>query len=77
MRRHLLLLGFANLVADGFAMAAGNYLGTRAEYDDYLLPSGLAASLLPARPSSRSGQSKASGRLRIGSDPAPKSCSSA
>jgi vacuolar iron transporter family protein len=31
----LLLLGFANLVADGFAMAAGNYLGTRAEHDDY------------------------------------------
>ena len=31
----LLLLGFANLVADGFAMAASNYLGTRAEHDDY------------------------------------------
>jgi len=31
----LLLLGFANLLADGFAMAAGNYIGTRAEQDDY------------------------------------------
>lgn len=31
----VLLLGFANLVADGFAMAAGNYIGTKAERDDY------------------------------------------
>ena len=31
----LLLLGFANLLADGFAMAAGNYISTRAEQDDY------------------------------------------
>ena len=31
----VLLLGFANLVADGFAMAAGNYSGTKAERDDY------------------------------------------
>ena len=29
------VLGFANLVADGFAMAAGNYSGTQAERDDY------------------------------------------
>jgi VIT1/CCC1 family predicted Fe2+/Mn2+ transporter len=28
------LLGFANLVADGFAMAASNYSGTKAEHDD-------------------------------------------
>jgi VIT1/CCC1 family predicted Fe2+/Mn2+ transporter len=27
----ILILGFANLVADGFSMAASNYLGTRAE----------------------------------------------
>ncbi len=31
----VLILGFANLFADGFSMAAGNYLATRAEHDDY------------------------------------------
>jgi vacuolar iron transporter family protein len=31
----VLLLGFANLVADGFAMAASNYSGTKADSDDY------------------------------------------
>jgi vacuolar iron transporter family protein len=31
----LLVLGLANLLADGFAMAAGNYIGTKAERDDY------------------------------------------
>ena len=31
----VLLLGFANLLADGFAMAASNYSGTKAEHDDY------------------------------------------
>src|SRR5208282_1226275 len=31
----LLILGFANLLADGFAMAASNYSGTKAESDDY------------------------------------------
>lgn len=31
----VLILGFANLLADGFSMAASNYLGTRAEQDDY------------------------------------------
>jgi vacuolar iron transporter family protein len=31
----VLLLGFANLAADGFAMAASNYSGTKAERDDY------------------------------------------
>lgn len=30
----ILILGFANLVADGFSMAAGNYSGTKAERDD-------------------------------------------
>lgn len=30
----VIVLGVANLVADGFSMAAGNYLGTRAELDD-------------------------------------------
>jgi VIT1/CCC1 family predicted Fe2+/Mn2+ transporter len=29
------VLGVANLVADGFAMGAGNYSGTKAELDDY------------------------------------------
>ena len=29
----ILVMGFANLVADGFSMAASNYLGTRAEQD--------------------------------------------
>jgi vacuolar iron transporter family protein len=31
----ILVIGFANLVADGFSMAASNYLGTRAELDDF------------------------------------------
>lgn len=31
----LLVLGVANLVADGFAMAAASYSGTQAERDDY------------------------------------------
>src|ERR1700676_4913299 len=31
----VLVLGLANLVADGFAMGAGNYSGTKAEIDDY------------------------------------------
>ena len=31
----VLVLGFANLMADGFAMAASNYIGTQAERDDY------------------------------------------
>jgi vacuolar iron transporter family protein len=31
----LLLMGFANLLADGFAMAASNYFGTKSEHDDY------------------------------------------
>lgn len=31
----ILILGFANLVADGFSMATGNYLGTKSESDHY------------------------------------------
>ncbi len=31
----VLVLGFANLLADGFAMAASNYIATKAERDDY------------------------------------------
>jgi vacuolar iron transporter family protein len=30
----ILVMGFANLAADGFSMAASNFLGTRAEYED-------------------------------------------
>jgi len=33
--RIVLILGVANLIADGFSMAASNFLGTRAERDDY------------------------------------------
>ena len=32
--RIILIMGFANLIADGFSMAASNYLGTKAEYED-------------------------------------------
>jgi len=32
----ILVLGFANLLADGFSMAASNFLGTKAEKDDLL-----------------------------------------
>lgn len=32
--RIILILGAANLLADGFSMAAGNYLATRAEHDE-------------------------------------------
>ena len=31
----ILILGAANLFADGFSMAASNFLGTRAEHEDY------------------------------------------
>ncbi|MEP3280019.1 MAG: VIT1/CCC1 transporter family protein [Stappiaceae bacterium] len=31
----VLVLGIANLLADGFSMAAANYAGTKAEIDDY------------------------------------------
>ena len=31
----LLILGFANLLADGFAMAASDYTGTKSEHEDY------------------------------------------
>ena len=30
----ILVMGFANLIADGFSMAASNFLGTKAEHDD-------------------------------------------
>ena len=30
----IVILGFANLIADGFSMAASNFLGTKAEHDD-------------------------------------------
>ncbi|HEX6729346.1 MAG TPA: VIT1/CCC1 transporter family protein [Pyrinomonadaceae bacterium] len=30
----IVVLGLANLIADGFSMAASNFLGTRAEHDD-------------------------------------------
>ncbi len=33
--RVVLILGAANLLADGFSMAAGNYAATKAEHDDY------------------------------------------
>jgi VIT1/CCC1 family predicted Fe2+/Mn2+ transporter len=33
--RVLLILGAANVLADGFSMAASNYSGTKAEIDDY------------------------------------------
>ena len=31
----IVVLGFANLFADGFSMAAGNFLGTKAELEDW------------------------------------------
>ena len=31
----IIVLGFANLLADGFAMSVGNYLSTKAEHDNY------------------------------------------
>jgi vacuolar iron transporter family protein len=33
--RVILILGGANLMADGFAMAAGNYLATRSEHEEF------------------------------------------
>ena len=41
--RIVLILGAANLVADGFSMAASNFLGTRAESDDYERIAGVEA----------------------------------
>ena len=32
----ILILGFANLIADGVSMSIGNYLSTRAENDQYI-----------------------------------------
>ena len=32
----ILVLGFANLLADGFSMAASNFLGTKAEHDNLI-----------------------------------------
>ena len=32
--RIIVIMGFANLLADGFSMAASNFLGTKAEHDD-------------------------------------------
>lgn len=34
--RVILILGAANLIADGFSMAASNFLGTRTEREDYI-----------------------------------------
>jgi VIT1/CCC1 family predicted Fe2+/Mn2+ transporter len=31
----IVIMGFANLIADGFSMAASNFLGTKAEHDDF------------------------------------------
>src|SRR5881394_4443903 len=30
----IVIMGFANLVGDGFSMAASNFLGTKSEHDD-------------------------------------------
>ncbi len=35
--RYVLILGVANLLADGFSMAAANYSGTKAELEEYSL----------------------------------------
>ncbi|MDA7946014.1 MAG: VIT1/CCC1 transporter family protein [Hyphomicrobiaceae bacterium] len=35
--RYVLILGVANLLADGFSMAAANYSGTKAEVEEYSL----------------------------------------
>jgi VIT1/CCC1 family predicted Fe2+/Mn2+ transporter len=32
----ILVMGFANLLADGFSMAASNFLGTKAEHEDWI-----------------------------------------
>ena len=32
----IVIMGFANLVGDGFSMAASNFLGTKSEHDDML-----------------------------------------
>jgi VIT1/CCC1 family predicted Fe2+/Mn2+ transporter len=39
--RVLLILGVANLLADGFSMAAGNYLATRTEHDEVRFAEGI------------------------------------
>ena len=33
--RVIIILGVANLIADGFSMAASNYVGTKTEHDDF------------------------------------------
>jgi hypothetical protein len=39
----ILILGSASLIADGFAMAAGNYLATRAEHEEFRYAGQLSA----------------------------------
>ena len=37
-RETVAVFGAANIIADGFSMAASNYSGTKAELDDYRQP---------------------------------------
>lgn len=41
--RTIVILGIANLIADGFSMAAANYLGTKSEQDEMKYLSGVEA----------------------------------
>ncbi|EPX82049.1 VIT1/CCC1 transporter family protein [Salipiger mucosus] len=46
----ILALGFANVLADGFSMAAGNYSATKAEHDDLARLRGLEAARIDRDP---------------------------
>lgn len=46
----ILILGFANLLADGFSMAAGNYLSTKAEVEQYQHYQSIEAQQINASP---------------------------
>ena len=66
----LLILGAANLFADGFSMAAANYSGTKAEIEEYeqvrVWRSGMSSlrRKASARRSARSSMPRASGATR-------------
>lgn len=48
--RFLLILGVANLLADGFSMAAANYSGTKAEIEEYSLVRNMEARHIEREP---------------------------
>jgi len=66
--RIVLILGLANLVADGFSMAAGNFSSTRAERDEYALGRARLAGRIDAGPGAERARLRAAFAARGFSD---------